>query len=174
MVYVGKKELNSRYFIVSVLTVLIAALCILKIGGLTATVAVVIYCILLGLTALSMIEQLLKPKAVGIRLGITQDPVNGHMYIDMNKYDQFIETYEHRFSNIWFWVDIPTTMVWVAIFLAGGFSTIAYIIIASYMGLEIGRYEVYKAVKENKDAWVAAMYMNEVKDFFGEKEENNK
>lgn len=173
MVYAGRKELNSKYFIVASLTILIAALCILKIGGLAATIAIIIYCILLGLTVFGILEQIFKPKAVGIRLGMVPDPKTGRMSLSMDRYDQFIEAYEHRFSVIWFWLDIPITIGWVIIFLLAGHSLIAYIVIAVYMGLEIGRYEVYKAIKKNKDGWGAAMYISEVRDFVKKKEENN-
>ena len=172
MVYTSRKGLNSRYFIMSTLTILVAALCILKIGGLTATIAIVIYCILLGLTVFGVLEQIFKPKAVGIRLGMVADPKTGRISLSMDRYDQFIEIYEHRFSNMWFWLDIPITMSWVIIFLTAGFSPIAYIVIAAYMGLEVGRYEVYKAVKGNKDGWGAAMYISEVRDFVKGKKEN--
>ena len=174
MVYVGKKELNSRYFMVTFLTVLIAALCILKIGGLVATIFVSIYCILLGLTAIGILEQLFNSKAVGMKLGMALDPKTGLASLNMGRYDQFIETYEHRFSSMWFWLDIPITMGWVIIFICGGYSLIAYISIAIYMGTEVGRYEVYKAVKKNKDGWGAAMYVNEISNFVEKKEENNK
>ena len=173
MVYTDRKELNSKHFIMSILATSVAALCILKISGLTATIVVIIYCILLGLTILGIFEQIFKSEAVGMRLGMALDPKTGKVSLDMGRYDQFIETYEHRFSNIWFWLDIPVTMAWVIIFLAGGFSTVAYISIAVYMGLEIGRYEVYKAIKKNKDGWGAAMYISEVRDFVKKKEENN-
>lgn len=173
MVYIGRKELNSKYFVVASLTILIAALCILKIGGLAATIAIIIYCILLGLTIFGILEQIFNPKAVGIKIGMVPDLKTGRMSLNMNVYDQFIETYEHRFSSIWFWLDIPITVGWVIIFLLAGHSLITYIVIAAYMGLEIGRYEVYKAVKKNKAVWGAAMYTNEISNFIKEKTKRN-
>lgn len=171
MVYVGKKKLNIKYFLITMLTIAAAILCILKIGGLTATIAVIIYCILLGLTIIGILEQMFNPKAVGKRLGIKTDLKTGKASIDMSRYDQFIDRYEHRFSNIWFWLDIPIAMSWIVIFLVGGFPIISYMTPGVYMCSEIGRYRIYKIVKDNKTAWGAAAYVNEIQNFFGKKRE---
>ena len=167
-VEVNGKEHYFLGFIMMLIVLGMGWLCILKIGGTTAIVAVVIYYVAIGLGSITTLEQLFNPTKHGMGMGVVLEP-DGRKGIDLELYDKFVFVYEYRFSNIWFWMAIPIILTWPAIFLVGGFPIAAYIYFAMIIVSEIANYRVYKTIKENKTIWGAAAYINEINNFFNGK-----
>ena len=145
----------------------IGAICVLKIGGTMGLVVVIIYCAGTLILSLGSLTQIANPGTVGMQMGIIKD-ANNLPAIDLKIYDEYMHTYEHRMSSIWFWLFAPLALAWPIVFLIGGFTEIAYIALASIIFAEIGEYRVYKSIKDNKQTWGAAAYINEIRNFFDE------
>jgi archaellum biogenesis protein FlaJ (TadC family) len=149
----------------TLLMLLISSVCILKIGGPAGLVVVIIYCVMIFIISLGTLAQITKPGPVGMQMGIIKN-ADDLPTIDLKKYDEYIHIYDHRMSSIWFWIFAPLALAWPMLFLIGGFTKIAYISFASIIFAEIGKYRVYKAIKDNKQTWGAAAYINEIRNFF--------
>lgn len=147
------------------LMLLIGSVCILEIGGSAGIVVVIIYCVAIFILSLGALAQVVKPGTVGMQMGIIIGADNLPT-IDPKIYDEYMHNYEHRMSSIWFWLFAPLALTWPIIFLIGGFTEIAYIALASIIFAEIGKYRLYKAIKDNKQIWAAAAYINEIRNFF--------
>jgi hypothetical protein len=147
------------------LMLLIGSVCILEIGGSASIVVVIIYCVMISIVSLGTLAQVVKPGTVGMQMGITMGADNLPT-IDPKIYDKYMHDYEHRMSSIWFWMFALLTLAWPVVFLIGGFIEVAYISLASIVFAEIGKYRLYKAMKDHKQTWAAAAYINEIRNFF--------
>ena len=173
MTEILKLQNTGKIFFSMIAMLSISAVCILEIGGMVGMAVIVLYCIMLFIFCLTVITHILHPKLIGMQIGIIKGP-DGNATIDLKLYDQYTYTYEHRLSLIWFWLFIPLTLAWPIIFLFAGFTKLAYIALASIISSEIGKYRVYRAIKENKTAWGGAAYINEIRNFFNKGKKTGK
>lgn len=165
-------ENKSTILFYMLLMLSIGSVCILKIGGPASIVVIIVYCTMTFILSLGVLAQIAKPGDVGMQMGIVRGSDNSPT-IDLKIYDEYTYEYEHRMSSIWFWVFAPLALAWPIVFLMGGFTKIAYISLASIVFAEIGKYRVYKAIKDNKQTWGAAAYINEIRNFFDKKVKGN-
>ena len=159
---------TNRAVLMAAIFLAVAAPCILYVKGTIATIFIVLYCIGAALPATGVLFQIFNAKGTGMRVGLYIDK-DGQQKMSMEKYKEFTDAYEIRFSLIAFWVSCVIRFTWIAVFLIAGIEILAYIMAALTLLAEIGKYRVYKAIKDNKTAWGAAMYLNEISSFFKEK-----
>ena len=159
---------TNRAALVAIIFLAIAAPCILYVKGPIAVIFIVLYCIGAVLPAIGLFSQIFYPKRAGMHIGFYTDK-SDQRKMSMEKYEEFISAYETRFSPIVFWVSCLILLAWIAVFLVARIEILAYAIIALTLLSEIGKYRVYKAIKDNKTAWGAAMYINEISNFCKEK-----
>ena len=158
----------NKAIIMSAIFLAIAAPCILYVKGVIAMIFIVLYCLGAAISSIGILSQIFNPKGTGIQIGLYVDQ-NGKRQMSMERYDWFINIYEKRYSSPIFWLSCIVALSWLVVFLAAGIEILAYIAVGLTFVAEIGRYKVYKAIKANKTGWGAAMYINEIQNFFEEK-----
>lgn len=161
---------TNRVVIISLILLSIGALCILYIGNTVGTIAIVMYCISAAAAAIGTLLQIFNTTKTRMLVGLYMDQT-GEQKMSMERYDEFIKTYEKRFSTLIFWISCLVVVLWPVIFMAAGIEILAYIAIGLSLAGEIGKYKMYKCIKNNNAAWGAGMYVNEVLNFLEKKEE---
>lgn len=167
-----KTDMN-RLIIMSAIFLAIAAPCILYVKGITAIIFIVLYCIGMAFSAIGLLSHIFDAKGAAMAIGIYTDQT-GQRKASVERYKEFIEIYEKKSSSLIYWLSYAIALTWLAVFLAAGINILAYMIIGLAFVSEISQYRVYKAIKNNITTWGAAMYINEVRNFFGKKEESDK
>lgn len=148
-----------------ILFLLIGAVCIMH-GGILATIIVYIN-IIINVCVLPIIAiQIIAPKAVGIKIGIVMN-IAGQYTINTKAYDEFVRVYEERLSTLQFWVIIIVFVSWMALFILNGYTKLSVLVLVVSLCGEIGKYRIYKKIKDNKTIWSAASYIIEMKKAFG-------
>ena len=153
---------------ISIILWITCAFFLLTVGGKAGTVVIVLYSILAGLAFLGALCQAISPKFVSMGVGIVIE--NGKKTMKLENYDEAMSMYENRLSTWLFWLSTCITMGWVALFLSAGVNFLVYTVIVLFVVGEIAKYRIYNCIKKNKDFWGAAMYINEIQNFFGEHE----
>jgi hypothetical protein len=125
------------------------------VKGAIAVIFIVLYCIGAALPAIGLFSQIFYPERAGMRIGLYTDK-NDQRKMSMEKYEEFTGLYEIRLSSIIFWVSCLILLSWIVVFLVAGIEILAYIIAVLTLLAEIGKYRMYKAIKDNKTAWEAA------------------
>ena len=149
---------------ISVILWSICAFCLLVIGGKAATVVIVGYPILAGLGFLGALFQSISPRDTSLGIGIVIE--NGKRSMKFENYDKAMVIYENRLSTWLFWTSTCVTLSWVALFLSVGINLLAYTVILLFVISEIAKYRIFSCIKKNKTAWGAAMFINEIQNFF--------
>lgn len=160
---------NNKILLVlfSLATLAVMYVCLHVIGGTAALIALIVYAFLLGASIIGIVAQLFDPAVIGMNVGISIE--NGKDTMKMEKYDEYLAKYESKHTSFDYWVSVVIALLWITLLLTAGANLLVYMTIIAIFANEIGKYRVYKCIKENKDSWGAAMYIHEIQNFVEEK-----
>ena len=146
-------EKSQLSLMISLVTFAIMYVCLIEVGGTAATIALVIYSLLLVVGLIGSVSQIIWPKDIAIQLG--SEVVDGKKIIKIEKYGEYLSTFDNRYLTIKYWISLIIILLWLILFLAAGLEILALISLTAVLIDEVGKHKVCNHMRKNKDIWSA-------------------